>query len=179
MMGIITATEAAYPTVRRAVDDFGGCSGPDDCYLALRGFRTLGVRLAQHQENALALAHWLKERPEVVRVIHPALPDDPGHALWKRDFSGASVLFAMELKPVSDAAVEAMLDGMELFGMGYSWGGFESLILPCDVKSLRTAVRWNAPGPIIRIHAGLEDVADLIDDLAQGFERLRAAAGRT
>lgn len=176
MMGIITATESAYPAVRRAVDDFGGCAGPDDCYLALRGFRTLGVRLARHQENGLALARWLKARPEVARVLHPALPEDPGHALWKRDFSGASGLFGIELKPVSETAVEAMLDGMELFGMGYSWGGFESLILPAEVKSIRTAVRWNAAGPLIRIHAGLEDVADLIDDLTQGFERLRAAS---
>jgi cystathionine beta-lyase len=179
MMGIITATESAYPTIRRAVDDFGGCAGPDDCYLALRGFRTLGVRLARHQENALALARWLKERPEVARVLHPALPEDPGHAVWKRDFSGASGLFGIELKPVPEHAVEAMLDGMELFGMGYSWGGFESLILPCEVKSLRTAAPWTAKGPLIRIHAGLEDVADLIDDLTQGFERLRAASGRT
>jgi cysteine-S-conjugate beta-lyase len=177
MMGIITANEAAYPVLRRGIDDYGSCSGPEDCYLALRGFRTLGVRLARHQENALALANWLKARPEVARVLHPALPDDPGHALWKRDFTGSSGLFAIELKPVAQPAVEAMLDGMELFGMGYSWGGFESLILLSDPKSIRSAVPWTARGPLIRIHAGLEDVNDLIDDLTAGFERLRKAAG--
>ncbi len=176
MMGILTANEAAFPTLRRGIDDFGSCAGPDDCYLALRGFRTLGVRLQRHQENALTLARWLKSRPEVAAVRHPALPDDPGHALWKRDFTGSSGLFSIELKPVSEAAVEAMLDGMELFGMGYSWGGFESLILLSDPSSMRTAVPWKGHGPLIRIHAGLEDPADLIADLEAGFARLRKGA---
>ena len=178
MMGIITTTEPAFARVRRAVDDFGGCAGPDDCYLALRGFRTLSVRLARHQENGLALARWLKARPEVARVLHPALPDDPNHALWKRDCAGASGLFGFELKPVPEHAVAAMLDGMELFGMGYSWGGFESLILPVDPRPMRTAVPWTAPGPLIRVHAGLEDPADLTADLERGFARLAAAGGK-
>lgn len=178
MMGLITTTAATYATVRRAVEDFGGSAAPDDCYLALRGLRTLSVRLERHQRNALTLARWLQQQPEVARVLHPALPEDPGHALWKRDFAGASGLFAIELAPAPDAAVAAMLDGLELFGMGYSWGGFESLILPADPRHYRTAVPWDAPGPLIRIHAGLEDPEDLIADLDAGFARLRAAGQR-
>jgi cysteine-S-conjugate beta-lyase len=176
MMGILTANEAAYPALRRAADDLGAASGPDDCYMALRGLRTLSVRLQRHQETGLTLARWLKQRPEVARVLHPALPEDPGHALWKRDYTGASGLFAIELKPVSEAAVAAMLDGLELYGMGYSWGGFESLALPSDPGAIRTATAWKDRGPLIRIHAGLEDPADLIADLEAGFARLRAAA---
>src|SRR5258708_2788721 len=175
MMGLITTTEEPYRTVRRTVEDFGGSAAPDDCYLALRGVRTLSLRLGRHQDTGLLLARWLQHRPEVAPVLHPALAGDPEHALWKRDFAGASGLFAIELQPVPDTAVEAMLGGMDLFGMGYSWGGFESLILPADPKSMRTAVPWTAPGPLIRIHAGLEDPADLIEDLDRGFARLRAA----
>jgi len=178
MMGLITTTEEAYLPVRRTVDDMGATAGPDDCYLALRGFRTLSVRLERHQKNALTLARWLRERPEVARVLHPALPEVPGHTLWRRDFTGASGLFAIELKPVPDSAVAAMLDGLELFGMGYSWGGFESLILPTNPKPLRTAVPWTAAGPLVRIHAGLEDPEDLITDLERGFVRLHDAAKR-
>jgi cystathionine beta-lyase len=134
------------------------------------------VRLGRHQETALTLARWLQQRPEVERVLHPALPDDPGHALWRRDFTGASGLFAMILKPCSRSAMAAFLDHMELFGMGYSWGGYESLILPAHPENIRTATRWSAPGPLIRLHAGLEDVNDLIADLDRGFQRLAAAA---
>jgi cystathionine beta-lyase len=177
MMGILTANEAAYPALRRAADDLGAVSAPDDCYLALRGLRTLSVRLQRHQETALTLARWLQQRPEVARVLHPALPGDPNHALWKRDFKGASGLFSIELKPVSDQAVAAMLDDLELYGMGYSWGGFESLALPSDPKPLRSATRWENRGPLIRIHAGLEDPHDLIADLEVGFARLRKVAG--
>jgi cystathionine beta-lyase len=177
MMGLITTTADTYLPVRRAVEDFGGSAAPDDCYLALRGLRTLSVRLERHQQNGLKLARWLQARPEVARVLHPGLADDPGHALWRRDFTGASGLFGLELKPVPETAVEAMLDGLELFGMGYSWGGFESLILPTDPRPYRSAVPWTAAGPLIRIHAGLEDPEDLTADLDAGFARLRAAAG--
>jgi cysteine-S-conjugate beta-lyase len=177
MMGLLTATEAAYPALRRAADDLGPASGPDDCYLALRGLRTLSVRLQRHQETGLTLARWLQQRPEVARVLHPALPDDPGHALWKRDFTGASGLFSIELKPVAEAGFRAMLDGLKLYGMGASWGGFESLALPSDPRPLRTATPWTDRGPLIRIHAGLEDPSDLIADLDAGFARLRTAAG--
>ncbi len=174
MMGTVTTSEALWPRVRQSAADLGANCGPDDVYLALRGLRTLGVRLRQHHQNGLILARWLRDRPEVERVLHPALPDDPGHALWKRDFSGACGLFGVVLKPAPEAAVAAMLDGMELFSMGASWGGFESLILPTNPAAIRTATRWDA-GPTIRIHAGLEDTGDLIGDLDRGLARLNAA----
>ena len=174
MMGTVTTTEALWPKVRQSAADLGANCGPDDVYLALRGLRTLGVRLRQHHENGLVLARWLRDRPEVERVLHPALPDDPGHALWKRDFTGACGLFGVVLRPAPEAAVAAMLDGMELFSMGASWGGFESLILPTNPAAIRTATTWDR-GPTIRIHAGLEDTGDLIADLERGFERLNAA----
>jgi cystathionine beta-lyase len=134
--------------------------------------RSLGVRLARHQASSIALAEWLAKRPEVARVIHPALPSDSGHAIWKRDFTGSSGLFAVVLKPASKKAVAAMLDGLELFGMGYSWGGFESLIIPFDPSTYRTATHWNGEGPALRLHVGLEDVDDLKADLEAGFARL-------
>ena len=174
MMGTVTTTEALWPRIRQSAADLGANCGPDDVYLALRGLRTLGVRLRQHHENGLVLARWLRDRPEVDRVLHPALPDDPGHALWKRDFTGACGLFGVVLRPAPEAAVAAMLDGMELFSMGASWGGFESLILPTNPAAIRTATTWDRD-PTIRIHAGLEDTGDLIADLERGFERLNAA----
>jgi len=142
----------------------------------LRGLRSLGVRLERHQRSGLELARWLAERPEVARVLHPALPSHPSHALWKRDFTGASGLFSIVLKPVSHERLAAMLDGLELFGMGYSWGGFESLILPFDPRAYRTATTWQAEGPAVRLHVGLEDVEDLKADLDAGFARLAARA---
>jgi len=172
MLGAITTTEAAWPAIARAHEDFGLCCGPEDVYLGLRGLRSLGVRLARHQASGIELARWLSSRPEVARVLHPALPSDPGHALWKRDFTGASGLFSIELKPVPHEAVAAMLDGLELFGMGYSWGGFESLILPFDPTAYRTATQWHGEGPALRLHIGLEDVEDLKADLDAGFARL-------
>ncbi|UEM01885.1 cystathionine beta-lyase [Skermanella rosea] len=177
MLGVITAgTEEVWNRLKRNSVQLGTCAGPDDIYLGLRGLRTMGARLRQHQDTALNLARWLQARPEVARVLHPALPDDPGHALWRRDFTGACGLFAIELKPCSAAAVAAFLDGMELFGMGYSWGGYESLILPIHPEKLRTATRWRTDGPMIRLHAGLEDPDDLIADLDRGLARLAAAA---
>ena len=172
MLGIITTTEATFDKVRLTSGLMGGCPGPDDCYLALRGLRTLAVRLARHQETGLALAHWLKDRADVARILHPAFEDCPGHDIWKRDFTGASGLFSIVLEPRSAKAVAAMLDGMERFAMGYSWGGYESLILPADPRPLRTATEWRAEGPLIRLHPGLEDAGDLIADLEKGFERL-------
>ena len=132
--------------------------------------------MARHQVSGIAIAGWLESQPEVARVLHPALPSDPGHALWKRDFLGASGLFSVILKPCSDAAVAAMLDGLKLFGMGYSWGGYESLVVPFDPESYRTATRWAPEGPALRFHIGLEDVGDLKADLEAGFGRLRATA---
>ena len=175
MMGIVTTTEAAYQPLRQTITDLGCPSGPDDCYLALRGLRTLGVRLARHWETGIKLAEWLKSRREVVRVRHPALPDHPGHALWKRDFTGASGLFSFEIPAAPRAALAAMVDHMNLFGMGYSWGGFESLILPSDPGPIRTATKWAGDTILIRLHAGLEDPDDLIADLEAGFGRLNAA----
>ena len=174
MLGAITANEKVARAVEKSHEDLGLCPGPEDAYLGLRGLRTLSVRLARHQQSALELARWLKSRPEVARVLHPALPSDPGHALWKRDFTGASGLFAIILKPASHAALAAMLDGLSLFGMGYSWGGFESLILPFDPRDYRTATTWEAEGPALRLHVGLEDVDDLKADLEAGFARLAA-----
>ena len=176
MLGVITTTEAAYPRIRPISVLHGGCAGPDDCYLALRGLRTLGVRLARHHETALALADWLQGRPEVARVMHPALPGHPGHDLWKRDFRGATGLFGVLLRSVPDAALAALLDGMELFGMGASWGGYESLMIPVTPEHMRSATAWDAPGQVLRIHAGLEDAGDLIADLERGFERLNRAS---
>ena len=176
MMGIAVCTEESFLPVRNAATEIGNHAAPDDCYLALRGLRSAGVRMRQHQAQGLALARFLAARPEVERVLHPALESDPGHALWRRDFTGASGLFGVVLKRgIVKKAVDAMLDGMELFGMGASWGGFESLILPTHPERLRSAVAWDT-GPCLRLHAGLEDIDDLIADLTQGFERLKAAS---
>jgi cystathionine beta-lyase len=176
MIGAIVTTEEHYRRVKTTAAILGAVPGPDDCYLALRGIRTLPVRLARHQETGLILARWLKRRREVALVLHPAFADCPGHRIWKRDFSGASGLFSIVLaKPYTKDALARMLDGMELFKMGYSWGGYESLILPADPSHFRTAVPWKAPGPLIRLHAGLEDPDDLIADLAAGFRRLARA----
>ena len=175
MLGTITTTEAAWPRLKEAHDLLGQCAGPDDVYLGQRGLRTMGARLRQQQETALVLARWLLDRTEVERVLHPALPGDPGHALWKRDFTGASGLFGAVLKPYSQDAVTALVDDLELYGLGYSWGGYESLIMFYEPEKMRTATEWDAPGPTIRIHAGLEDPEDLIADLERGFERFNAA----
>ncbi|MBO9509102.1 cystathionine beta-lyase [Thalassospira sp. A3_1] len=176
MLGTITtATEEDLLTIKKQIIISGDAVGPDDCYLAQRGLRTLGVRLRQHHESGLKVAQWLQTRPEVKRVLHPALPDDPGHAIWKRDFIGASGLFSFILKPVTKPQLANMVDNMDLFGMGFSWGGFESLILPSDPKNIRTATKWDEDGQLIRLHIGLEDTDDLIADLEAGFARLEMA----
>ena len=175
MLGSVTTTEAQVEPVRRIFEELGAAPGPDDCYLGLRGLRTLSVRLHRHQETGLALARWFQARPEVRRVLHPALEDDPGHALWKRDFSGASSLFGVMLEPVPEPAVDAFLDSLALFGLGYSWGGYESLALPTYPWKLRDATRWDPAYPLLRIYAGLEDPDDLIADLALGFEQMAEA----
>lgn len=177
MMGVVAADEDRLLQIKAAAHSIGHAAAPDDCYLALRGLRTLSVRLQRHQETGFRLARWLQARPEVERVLHPGLAGDPGHALWQRDFAGASGLFAIVLKPCPAEGLAAMLDGLSLFGMGYSWGGYESLILPVEPQAVRSATRWDAPGPVLRVHAGLEDPADLITDLEAGFARLAAASG--
>lgn len=175
VIGAVTATADALPGLRRAVLALGYAVGPDDAYLTTRGLRTLAVRLARHQENAMIVATWLQGRPEVKRVLYPALPGDPGHALWKRDFQGASGLMGVLLHRTSSEAAAAMIDGMSLFGLGFSWGGFESLIAPSAPRTVRTAVPWTEAEPGLRLHIGLEDPADLIADLERGFARLAAA----
>jgi cysteine-S-conjugate beta-lyase len=174
MFGTISANETAWPVVWDTIRLTGVCAGPDDVFLALRGMRTLAVRLAQHYRSGLEMARWLAARPEVVRVLHPGLETDPGHAIWKRDYAGASGLFSFVLKPKPQAAVDAMLDALKLFGMGYSWGGFESLALPFDCSDYRSATKWAPGGPTIRLHIGLENVEDLKADLDRGFAAFNA-----
>ena len=176
MLGTVAANSATVASLRNFVRLNGLHVGPDDVYLGQRGLRTLAVRLDRHQESALAVAHWLEQRPEVLRLLHPALASHPGHALWKRNFTGASGLFSMVLKPVPQEAVYAFLDTLELFGIGASWGGYESLAIPFDCTSLRTATRWAPGGPTVRFHIGLEAVEDLIADLERGFAALADAA---
>ncbi|MDR6871849.1 cystathionine beta-lyase [Bosea sp. BE125] len=177
LIGTVSArTPELYKLVRDCWETLGVIIAPEDAFLTLRGIRTMHIRLKEQMPAGLDMAQWLSARPEVARVLHPALPSDPGHALWKRDFTGASSLFAIELKPVAMKAVGAMLDGLTLFGMGASWGGYESLVLPFDCKPYRTATTPNFAGPTIRLHIGLEDLEDLKADLDAGFARLRAAS---
>ncbi len=176
MLGAISANAATVASLRSTVRLSGLCVGPDDVYLGLRGLRTLAVRLERHHKSALAVARWLGQRPEVLRLLHPGLESHPGHAIWKRDFSGASGLFGMVLKPAPQKAVFAFLDELELFGIGASWGGYESLAIPFDCTPLRTATRWEPGGPTVRFHIGLEAVEDLTADLERGFAALAAAA---
>ena len=175
MFGTISANAKTWPAISEAIRLLGVCAGPDDVFLAIRGLRTLAVRLAQHHRAGLEMARWLSQRPEVLRVLHPGLESDPGHALWKRDFTGASGLFGIVLKPVAQTSVDAMLNALKLFGMGYSWGGFESLIIPFDCTGYRTATRWSPGGPALRLQIGLEDLDDLRCDLDGAFEAMRAA----
>jgi cystathionine beta-lyase len=174
LLGAIVASEAAFRPLHRLWTDMGLAASPDDCFLGLRGLRTLPLRLVRHQQSALAIAAWLAARPEVAQVLHPALPGAPGHALWTRDFHAASGLFGVVLHPVDKVRVDAMLDGMRLFGMGWSWGGFESLVIPTFPQRTRSVTSFAAAGPCLRLHIGLEDPDDLIEDLADGFARLTA-----
>lgn len=173
MLGTAVATEEYWPQLRENSYTLGQCTSPDDLYLALRGIRTLGVRMKQHQESALKVASWLQTRPEVETVLHPALESCPGNEFFERDFTGSNGLFSFVLNKGNQAGLTALLDGMKHFKMGYSWGGFESLILGISSgKSMRSATEWKYEHPLIRLHIGLEDVDDLIADLEQGFERL-------
>jgi cysteine-S-conjugate beta-lyase len=175
MLGTVSANPATWGRLSETVHALGLCVGPDDIYLGLRGLRTMGVRLAQHHQTGLKVARWLAERPEIARVLHPAFESCPGHAVWRRDFSGASGLFSIVFKPVAQSAVNAFVNELRLFGIGASWGGFESLAIPFDCTSIRTATKWLPGGPTVRLHIGLEDVDDLIGDLERGFAALAAA----
>jgi cysteine-S-conjugate beta-lyase len=169
MLGTISANRATWPQLIKTVHAMGLCVGPDDMYLGLRGLRTLGVRLAQHYAAGIVIARWLEARPEVLRVLHPALERHPGHAIWQRDYTGACGLFSVVFKPMPQAAVFAFVDALALFGIGASWGGYESLIIPFDCTAVRTATQWAPGGPTVRLHIGLEAVDDLIADLERGF----------
>lgn len=173
-LGSITTNEKYAGQIRLTHGDMGQAPGPEDVNLCLRGIRTLSLRLARHQSSALEMADWLADRPEVIRVIHPGRSDHPDHELWKRDFSGSSGLFSVIIKDCSDTALAAMLDDLDLFGMGASWGGYESLVIPFDATAYRTATTWTEEGRALRFHIGLEDVEDLKADLDAGFERMRA-----
>ncbi|WP_430426836.1 cystathionine beta-lyase [Parasphingorhabdus sp.] len=170
MMGAVTTHKKYWTKIRRTAQQLGQIVSPDDAYLAARGLRTLEVRLKQHEASALQIAHWLKDRPEVGAVLHPALPDCPGHEIWKRDYSGSSGLFSFALKDGDDRSRADFIDALELFGIGYSWGGFESLALPVDPEKHRTATKWSMDGNLVRLNIGLEHPDDLIADLAKGFE---------
>ncbi|MCP5081632.1 MAG: cystathionine beta-lyase [Alphaproteobacteria bacterium] len=176
MLGTITVTEELWPTLDRYWQLIGSCAGPDDIYLGQRGLRTLDVRLERHMKNTIEIASWLQERDEVERVMYPALPSDPGHEIWKRDFSGASGLFSFVLKPVPEHAVAKFFNTLQFFGMGYSWGGYESLAVPFDPSSYRSATVWPHEGSGVRLHIGLEDVDDLKADLDGAFAAMTASA---
>ncbi len=175
MLGAVIANARAAKYINNAKEALGTCPGSEETYLGLRGLRTLDVRMQRHMASGIAIATWLEVRPEVERVMHPALPSHSGHALWQRDFTGAPGLFTAVLKPLREKALAAFLDDLKLFGMGYSWGGFESLVIPFDPTSYRTATPWRESGPALRFHIGLEAVEDLQADLIAGFERMRMA----
>jgi cystathionine beta-lyase len=175
MLGVVAANEATWPRLRDTVFTMGLCVGPDDMYLGLRGLRTMGVRLAHHNQAALTIARWFAQRPEVLRVLHPALESCPGHAIWKRDYTGACGLFSIVLKPAPEAAVHAFIDALTLFGIGASWGGYESLVIPFDCTEMRSVTPWAPGGPAVRFHIGLEDIDDLTADLEGGFAAMAVA----
>ncbi|MCC6891114.1 MAG: cystathionine beta-lyase [Hyphomicrobiales bacterium] len=179
MLGVVAANARCWTQLNHTVFSMGLCVGPEDMYLGLRGLRTMAVRLAHQYQAGVRVARWFARRPEVLRVLHPALESCPGHALWKRDFNGASGLFSVVLKPAPAAAVHAFIDALSLFGIGPSWGGFESLAIPFDCNDVRSATTWAPDGPTIRFHIGLEDVDDLIADLEEGFAAFAAAHGTT
>jgi len=169
MMGAVTAAPSHWERLTRTGRSFGQYVSPDDAYLAARGLRTLGVRLRQHELGAVKIAHWLKGQPQVGRILHPAFAECAGHDFWKRDFTGSSGLFSLALKGGDKAARDHLVDSLGLFGIGYSWGGFESLAIPADTDKLRTAAERDYGGPLLRLHIGLEDPDDLIADLAQAL----------
>ena len=175
MFGTVSANAKYATRLKETFNMLGLCAGPDDIFLALRGLRTMGVRLDRHHASGLTIARWLAARPEVLRVMHPALESDPGHAIWKRDITGAIGLFSQVLKPIEQKKVYAFMDELALFGMGYSWGGFESLVISFDCADYRTATKWNPGGPTLRFHIGLEDTGDLIADLERGFAAMAKA----
>lgn len=177
LMGLISANAETWPQLRATYDSMAMLAGAEDCFLALRGLRTMHLRLKESEKRGLEMANWLKNRPEVSRVLHPAFPDCPGHEIWKRDFTGSSGLFSIVLDgKYTKKGATAMLEGMSIFSMGFSWGGFESLVIPFDCSEYRTATKWAPGGLTLRLQIGLEDMDDLKADLDEGLARLRAAS---
>ena len=173
LMGLVSANSETWPALRKVYDNLGMLPGAEDCFLALRGLRSLHIRLKEAQSRALELAHWLQAQPEVIKILHPAFPECPGHENWKRDFTGSTGLFSVVLDPkYTSVGVANMLDNMRIFGMGYSWGGFESLVIPFDCSNYRSVTDWNPGGLTIRLQVGLEDMEDLKQDLRDGLDRL-------
>ena len=174
MLGVITCNQKTLKKIRQTWDLLGQAVAPDDVYLAMRGLRTMAVRLRQHSENAVKFANWLQSRPEIIKIMHPALDTDPHHKLWQRDFTGSSGLFGFVMQDMGKKSLANMMDGLKLFGMGYSWGGFESLLIPSDPSLNRSVSKWDDNGgQTMRIHIGLEDIDDLINDFKLGLERLK------
>ncbi len=179
MLGVALCREDVLADLRSNAQAFGYCVGADEAWLALRGLRTLDLRLRQHQANAAELKSWLRQQPEVLRILDPSVPDDPQHALWQRDFRGGNGLFSVQLRAMSDEAFRALVDSLQLFGLGYSWGGYESLCLPFRLQGLRSEADWDASARYLRFHAGLESAVDLLADLEQAFSCSRAiSSGR-
>jgi cysteine-S-conjugate beta-lyase len=175
LLGVVVASEKHFMTVKQTAALYGHHAAPDDIYLAQRGLRTMAIRLERHAANALALCDWLLVQPEVARILNPAHPSDPGHALWQRDFTGGCGLFGCVFRQgITTRQVTVFVESLHLFGLGFSWGGYESLVLPVDLRTARTATRWQ-DGPVVRLHAGLEHMDDLRDDLARGLAALRTA----
>jgi cysteine-S-conjugate beta-lyase len=175
MLGSVTAAPGRFDALRQTSFQLGQCVSADDAYLGSRGLRTMALRLKEQGRSALAVAGWLAQQPGVARVLHPAFDTCPGHDVFERDFSGAAGLFSFVLNGGNDAARTALIDGLELFGIGYSWGGYESLVVPVDPQRHRSVTDWQAEGPVVRLQIGIEDSEDLIADLARGLERFRAA----
>jgi cystathionine beta-lyase len=176
MLGTVSANEAFWPKLIETHGTLGLCVGPDDIYLGLRGLRTMAVRLERQMQSALLVAHWLADRPEVARVLHPGLESDPGHAIWKRDMKGASGLFGVHFAGWTRDEAARFIDGLQFFGIGASWGGYESLAVLANPGPVREAAPWTQEGALIRLHIGLEDPDDLIADLEAGFARVAAGA---
>jgi len=173
MLGTITTNKKYAKILRETTHSLGSCPGPDDIYLGLRGLKTLDIRLKQHKENTFKLIEWLNKQKEVQNILYPAFSQFNGYKIWKRDFKGSSGLFGLTIKVNSDKKLNKMLNNLKLFSIGYSWGGYESLILPVEPEKYRETYEWNKKQKTLRIHTGLEDVDDLIDDLKYGFKILR------